>query len=375
MILTEEQRLIRDTARSYAREHIAPYAAQWDRDATFPAEALAGLAELGFYGMLVPEQHGGCDIGYVAAALVLEEIGVADAACSTIVSVTNSVGCMPLLQYGTAQQQRDFLSPLARGEKLAAFCLTEPQAGSDASGLKTRAERQGDSYVLNGTKQFITSGKNADLAIVFAVTDPAAGKRGISAFVVPTDTPGYRVASVEAKMGQRASDTCQIVFEHCSIPAVNLLGDEGQGYKIALGNLEGGRIGIAAQCIGIARAALEAATLYSREREAFAKPLAEHQAVAFKLADMATQIAAARQLTLHAAALKDAGEPCLSEASMAKLFASEMAERVCSDAIQIHGGYGYLQDFPVERYYRDVRACQIYEGTSEVQKMVISRAL
>ena len=375
MILTEEQRLIRDTARSYAREHIAPYAAQWDRDATFPAKALSGLAELGFYGMLVPEQHGGCDIGYVAAALVLEEIGVADAACSTIVSVTNSVGCMPLLQYGTAQQQRDFLSPLARGEKLAAFCLTEPQAGSDASGLKTRAERQGDSYVLNGTKQFITSGKNADLAIVFAVTDPAAGKRGISAFVVPTDTPGYRVASVEAKMGQRASDTCQIVFEHCSIPAVNLLGDEGQGYKIALGNLEGGRIGIAAQCIGIARAALEAAILYSREREAFAKPLAEHQAVAFKLADMATQIAAARQLTLHAAALKDAGEPCLSEASMAKLFASEMAERVCSDAIQIHGGYGYLQDFPVERYYRDVRACQIYEGTSEVQKMVISRAL
>ena len=375
MILTEEQRLIRDTARSYAREHIAPHAAQWDREATFPAEALAGLAELGFYGMLVPEQHGGCDIGYVAAALVLEEIGVADAACSTIVSVTNSVGCMPLLQYGTAQQQRDFLSPLARGEKLAAFCLTEPQAGSDASGLKTRAERQGDSYVLNGTKQFITSGKNADLAIVFAVTDLAAGKRGISAFVVPTDTPGYRVASVEAKMGQRASDTCQIVFEHCRIPADNLLGDEGQGYKIALGNLEGGRIGIAAQCIGIARAALEAATLYSREREAFAKPLSEHQAVAFKLADMATQIAAARQLTLHAAALKDAGEPCLSEASMAKLFASEMAERVCSDAIQIHGGYGYLQDFPVERYYRDVRACQIYEGTSEVQKMVISRAL
>ena len=375
MILTEEQRLIRDTARSYAREHIAPHAAQWDREATFPAEALAGLAELGFYGMLVPEQHGGCDIGYVAAALVLEEIGVADAACSTIVSVTNSVGCMPLLQYGTAQQQRDFLSPLARGEKLAAFCLTEPQAGSDASGLKTRAERQGDSYVLNGTKQFITSGKNADLAIVFAVTDPAAGKRGISAFVVPTETPGYRVASVETKMGQRASDTCQIVFEDCSIPAVNLLGEEGQGYKIALGNLEGGRIGIAAQCIGIARAALEAATLYSREREAFAKPLSDHQAVAFKLADMATQIAAARQLTLHAAALKDAGEPCLSEASMAKLFASEMAERVCSDAIQIHGGYGYLQDFPVERYYRDVRACQIYEGTSEVQKMVISRAL
>lgn len=375
MILTEEQRLIRETARSYASEHIAPFAAQWDRDATFPAEALRGLAKLGFYGMLVPEQHGGCDIGYVAAALVLEEIGVADAACSTIVSVTNSVGCMPLLQYGTAQQQRDFLAPLARGEKLAAFCLTEPQAGSDASGLKTRAQARGGDYVLNGTKQFITSGKNADIAIVFAVTDPAAGKRGISAFIVPTDTPGYRVASVETKMGQRASDTCQIAFEDCVVPAQNLLGDEGQGYKIALGNLEGGRIGIAAQCVGIARAALEAATLYSREREAFAKPLSEHQAVAFKLADMATQIEAARQLTLHAAALKDAGAPCLSEASMAKLFASEIAERVCSDAIQIHGGYGYLQDFPVERFYRDVRACQIYEGTSEVQKMVISRAL
>ncbi len=375
MILTEEQRLIRETARSYASEHIAPFAAQWDRDATFPAEALRGLAKLGFYGMLVPEQHGGCDIGYVAAALVLEEIGVADAACSTIVSVTNSVGCMPLLQYGTAQQQRDFLAPLARGEKLAAFCLTEPQAGSDASGLKTRAQARGGDYVLNGTKQFITSGKNADIAIVFAVTDPAAGKRGISAFIVPTDTPGYRVASIETKMGQRASDTCQIAFEDCVVPAQNLLGEEGQGYKIALGNLEGGRIGIAAQCVGIARAALEAATLYSREREAFAKPLSEHQAVAFKLADMATQIEAARQLTLHAAALKDAGAPCLSEASMAKLFASEIAERVCSDAIQIHGGYGYLQDFPVERFYRDVRACQIYEGTSEVQKMVISRAL
>lgn len=375
MILTEEQRLIRETARSYASEHITPFAAQWDRDATFPAEALRGLAKLGFYGMLVPEQHGGCDIGYVAAALVLEEIGVADAACSTIVSVTNSVGCMPLLQYGTAQQQRDFLAPLARGEKLAAFCLTEPQAGSDASGLKTRAQARGGDYVLNGTKQFITSGKNADIAIVFAVTDPAAGKRGISAFIVPTDTPGYRVASVETKMGQRASDTCQIAFEDCVVPAQNLLGEEGQGYKIALGNLEGGRIGIAAQCVGIARAALEAATLYSREREAFAKPLSEHQAVAFKLADMATQIEAARQLTLHAAALKDAGAPCLSEASMAKLFASEIAERVCSDAIQIHGGYGYLQDFPVERFYRDVRACQIYEGTSEVQKMVISRAL
>ncbi len=375
MLLSQEQTLIRDTARSYAREQIAPFAAQWDRDCEFPTAALKGLAELGFYGMLVPERHGGCDIGYVAAALVLEEIAVADAACSTIISVTNSVGCMPILQYGTEQQRRDFLKPLASGEQLAAFCLTEPQAGSDASGLQTRAQRQGDYYVLNGSKQFITSGKNADVAIVFAVSDPDAGKRGISAFIVPTQTPGYRVASVEAKMGQRASDTCNIVFEDCKIPAANLLGAEGEGYKIALGNLEGGRIGIAAQCLGIARAALEAASAYSREREAFSKPIGQHQAVAFALADMATQIEAARQLTLHAAALKDAGQPCLSEASMAKLFASEMAEKVCSQAIQIHGGYGYLQDFPVERYYRDVRACQIYEGTSEVQKMVISRAL
>ena len=375
MLLSQEQTLIRDPARSYAREKIAPFAAQWDRDCEFPAAALKGLAELGFYGMLVPESDGGCDIGYVAAALVLEEIAVADAACSTIISVTNSVGCMPILQYGTEQQRRDFLKPLASGEQLAAFCLTEPQAGSDASGLQTRAQRQGDYYVLNGSKQFITSGKNADVAIVFAVSDPDAGKRGISAFIVPTQTPGYRVASVEAKMGQRASDTCNIVFEDCKIPAANLLGAEGEGYKIALGNLEGGRIGIAAQCLGIARAALEAASAYSREREAFSKPIGQHQAVAFALADMATQIEAARQLTLHAAALKDAGQPCLSEASMAKLFASEMAEKVCSQAIQIHGGYGYLQDFPVERYYRDVRACQIYEGTSEVQKMVISRAL
>jgi len=375
MLLSQEQTLIRDTARNYAREKIAPFAAQWDRDCEFPADALKGLAELGFYGMLVPESDGGCDIGYVAAALVLEEIAVADAACSTIVSVTNSVGCMPILQYGSEQQRREFLKPLASGEQLAAFCLTEPQAGSDASGLKTRAQREGDYYILNGNKQFITSGKNADVAIVFAVSDPVAGKRGISAFIVPTHTPGYRVASVEAKMGQRASDTCHIVFEDCKIPATNLLGAEGEGYKIALGNLEGGRIGIAAQCLGIARAALEAATAYSRQREAFAKPIGQHQAVAFSLADMATQIEAARQLTLHAAALKDAGQPCLSEASMAKLFASEMAEKVCSSAIQIHGGYGYLQDFPVERYYRDVRACQIYEGTSEVQKMVISRAL
>lgn len=375
MRLSEDQRLIRDTARHYVRQHISPYAAEWDRDSTFPRAALKGLAELGFYGMLVPEEYGGSDIGYTSAALVLEEIAAGDAACSTIISVTNSVGCMPILKYGTESQKDQFLKPLARGEKLAAFCLTEPQAGSDASGLKMRAVREGDSYLLNGTKQFITSGKNADLAIVFAVTDSDAGKQGISAFIVPTDTPGYRVASTESKMGQRASDTCQINFENCRVPTTHLLGKEGQGYKIALDNLEGGRIGIAAQCLGIARAALEASVDYSRARSAFNKTLDQHQAVAFKLADMATQIEAARQLTLHAASLKDSREPCLSEASMAKLFASEMAERVCSHAIQIHGGYGYLSDFPVERFYRDVRVCQIYEGTSEVQKMVISRGL
>lgn len=375
MILSEEQNMIRDAARQYVQECIKPDAMKWDQEKTFPAEALKGLAELGFYGMLVPEQYGGCDIGYTSAALVLEEIAAGDAACSTVVSVTNSVACMPIYQFGNDQQKETFLTPLASGEHLGAFCLTEPHAGSDASDLKTKAVKDGDEYVLNGVKQYITSGKNANTAIVFAVTDPSAGKKGISAFIVPTDTKGYIVAKVEDKMGQHASDTCQIIFEDCRIPASNLLGEEGQGYKIALSNLEGGRIGIGAQCIGIAKAALEAANEFAKDRTSFGKPINKHQAVAFKLAEMATQIEAARQLTLHAAQLKDQGLPCLKEASMAKLFASEMAEKVCSDAIQIHGGYGYLADFPVEKYYRDVRVCQIYEGTSEVQKMVISRSI
>lgn len=375
MILNEEQSLIQDTARQYVAEKITPFAADWDRNKTFPVDALNGLAELGFYGMLVPEQWGGCDIGYTSAAIVLEEIAAGDAAISTIISVTNSVGCMPIFQFGDERQKNEFLKPLASGEKLAAFCLTEPQAGSEASRLKTRAVLDGEDYVLNGTKQFITSGKNADIAIVFAVTDPDAGKKGISAFIVPTTTPGYIVSSVEEKLGQHASDTCQIVFNDCRIPSTNLLGKEGQGYKIALANLEGGRIGIAAQCIGIARAALEAALLFAKEREAFGSPIAEHQSISFKLAEMATQVEAARQLNFHAAQLKDHGMPCLIQASMAKLFASEMAEKVCSDAIHIHGGYGYLKDFPVERYFRDVKVCQIYEGTNEVQKMVISRSL
>ncbi|MET1253907.1 acyl-CoA dehydrogenase family protein [Aliikangiella maris] len=375
MFLTEEQSMIQEAARQYVQEKIAPFSADWDRNKTFPAEALKGLGELGFFGMLVPEKWHGCDIGYFSAALVLEEIAAGDAACSTIISVTNSVGCMPILNFGSDAQKEKYLKPLATGEHLAAFCLSEPHAGSDAADLKTKAVLDGDSYVINGVKQFITSGKNADTAIVFAVTDASAGKKGISAFIVPTETPGYIVANVENKMGQHASDTAQILFEDCRIPRENLLGEEGQGYKIALSGLEGGRIGIAAQCVGIARAALDAAVQYTQERTAFGKSLHQHQAISFKLADMATQLDAARLMVHRAALHKDMGNPCLKEASMAKLFASEAAEKICSDAIQIFGGYGYLNDFPVERYYRDVRVCQIYEGTSEVQKLVIGRSL
>lgn len=375
MILTEEQTMIQDMARGYVQERIAPFSEEWDKNKTFPAEALRGLGELGFYGMLVPEQWGGSEIGYTAAALVLEEIAAGDGACSTVISVTNSVGCMPILNFGTDEQKEKFLKPMASGEALGAFCLTEPHAGSDAADLKTKAVKDGDHYVLNGVKQFITSGKNGQIAIVFAITDPSAGKKGISAFIVPTDTPGYIVANIEDKMGQNASDTAQIVFEDCKVPAENLLGKEGEGYKIALSGLEGGRIGIAAQAVGMARAAYEYALEYSKDRTSFGKPIFKHQAVQFKLAEMATQVDAARNMVLNAAQLRDAGKPCLKEACMAKLFASEAAEKVCSDAIQVLGGYGYLKDYPVERIYRDVRIAQIYEGTSEVQKMVIARAI
>jgi len=375
MRLTEEQRLLRDTAREVAQNLLAPYSAEWDREARFPKEALAELGKLGFMGVLVPEQYGGAGADHVGYALALEEIAAGDGSVSTILSVQNSVGCLPILNYGSEEQKQRFLVPLAKGEKLACFCLTEPQAGSDAAALKTRARRHGNRWVLSGTKQFITSGSTADLAIVFAVTDPAAGRKGISAFVVPTSTPGYRVARLEHKLGQRASDTAQLVFEDMELTPDLLLGGEGEGYRIALSNLEGGRIGIAAQAIGMARAAYEAALAYAKEREAFGEKLIAHQAVAFRLADMATQIAAARGLVLDAAALRDAGEPCLKEAAMAKLFASEMAERVASDAIQIHGGYGYLADFPVERIYRDVRVCQIYEGTSDIQRLIIAREI
>jgi butyryl-CoA dehydrogenase len=375
MRLTDEQRLLRDTARNVAQDLLAPNSAEWDREARFPKEALAELGKLGFMGMLVPEQYCGAGADHVGYALALEEMAAGAGSMSTILSVHNSVGCVPILNFGSEEQKQRFLVPLAKGEQLACFCLTEPQAGSDAAAIKTRARRRGNRWVVDGTKQFITSGQNADVAIVFAVTDPAAGRKGISAFIVPTSTPGYRVARLEHKLGQRASDTAQLVFEDMELTPDLLLGGEGEGYRIALANLEGGRIGIAAQAIGMARAAYEAALAYAKEREAFGAKIIAHQAVAFRLADMATQIAAARGLMLDAAARRDTGEPCLTEAAMAKLFASEMAERVASDAIQIHGGYGYLADFPVERIYRDVRVCQIYEGTSDIQRLIIAREL
>jgi len=377
MLLSESQRLIRDTMRRFARERLAPFAAEWDRNHAFPRQALAELGHLGAYGIVVPERYGGAGLDYVSLAVALEEIAAGDGATSTILSVQNSVVCGPILAFGSDAQKERYLKPLAGGTKLGCFCLTEPHVGSDAAAITTRAElvKGGDGYVLNGVKQFITSGKHADVAIVFAVTDRTGGKKGISAFIVDTDAPGYIVARIEEKLGQRASDTAQIVFENCRVPTANLLGREGEGYRIALANLEAGRIGIAAQSVGMARSAFEAALAYAGERRSFGKPLVEHQAIAFRLADMATEIEVARQMVWHAASLRDAGEPCLKEASMAKLFASEMAERVCSAAIQIHGGYGYVMDFPVERIYRDVRVCQIYEGTSDIQRLVIARAL
>jgi hypothetical protein len=375
MLLPEDHLAVQDAVRAYVQAEIAPHAAAWDKSHQFPKAALKGLADLGCYGVAVPAQWGGAGLDYLALSVILEEIAAGDGATSTIVSVNNCPVCSILMAFGNADQKERFLKPLARGDMLGAFCLTEPHVGSEAGGLRTTAVRDGDHYVLNGVKQFITSGKHGDVAIVMAVTDKAAGKKGISAFLVPTATPGYTVARLEDKMGQHASDTAQILFENCRVPVQNLLGEEGMGLKIALSGLEGGRIGIASQAVGMARAAFDAALAYAKQRTSFGQPIFQHQAVQFKLADMATQIEAARQMIRHAAALKDAGRPCLKEAAMAKLFASEMAERVCSDAIQVHGGYGYVSDFPVERIYRDVRVCQIYEGTSEVQKILIGRAL
>jgi hypothetical protein len=375
MLLSEDHLAVQEAVRAFVQAEIAPHAAAWDKSHAFPKAALRGLADLGCYGVAVPEHWDGAGLDYLALAVILEEVAAGDGATSTVVSVNNCPVCSILMAFGNDEQKERFLKPLARGDMLGAFCLTEPHVGSEAGGLRTTARRDGEHYVLDGVKQFITSGRNGDVAIVMAVTDKAAGKKGISAFLVPTSTPGYTVARVEDKLGQHASDTAQIVFEGCRVPAANRLGEEGMGLRIALSGLEGGRIGIASQALGMARAAFEAALAYSKTRTSFGQPIFEHQAVQFKLADMATQLEAARQLIWHAAALKDAGRPCLKEAAMAKLYASEMAERVCSDAIQVHGGYGYVSDFPVERIYRDVRVCQIYEGTSEVQKILIGRAL
>jgi hypothetical protein len=375
MILTEEQLLIQETARKFSQERLAPNSAQWEREAAFPRGLFKELGALGFMGMTVPTEWGGAGADHVAYALALAEIAAGDGALATVVSGHNSVGVMPILNYGTEVQKRRYVRDLATGAKLTAFALTEPQGGSDAASIRTRAVRKGDSYVLNGTKQFITSGSTADIALVIAVTNPEAGKRGISAFIVDTKATGYIVSRIEKKMGQNASDTCEIQLENVVVPAEDRLGEEGQGYRIALANLEGGRIGIGSQSVGLAQAALEIAVRYAHERHAFGKPIFEHQAVSFRLADMATSLEAARQLVLHAAALKTAGRPCLTEASMAKLFASEAAERICSDAVQTLGGAGYMQDFGVERIYRAVRGAKIYEGTNDIQRLVISRSL
>jgi alkylation response protein AidB-like acyl-CoA dehydrogenase len=375
MILTPDQLMIRDAVRDFAQQELWPHAAEWDKQHTFPHEVHKGLAALGAYGICVPEALGGAGLDYLTLALVLEEIAAGDGGTSTAISVTNCPVNAILMRYGNDQQQKKWLTPLAQGEMLGAFCLTEPHVGSDASALRTTATKQGDDYVINGVKQFITSGKNGHVAIVIAVTDKGAGKKGMSAFIVPTNAPGYHVARLEDKLGQHSSDTAQINFDNCRIPTENLIGQEGEGYKIALSALEGGRIGIAAQSIGMARSAFETALQYSKDRESFGTAIFNHQAVGFRLAECATQLEAARQLMYHAASLRDAGLPCLKEAAMAKLFASETAEKVCSVAIQTLGGYGVVGDFPVERIYRDVRVCQIYEGTSDVQKIIIQRAL
>lgn len=375
MLLNEDQRLIRDAVRDYAQNELWPTAAERDRSHRFPHEELQALAGMGLFGLTVPTEWGGAGLDYVSAAVALEEVAAGDGAISTILSVQNSVVCGPVLHFGNAEQKARFLRPFASGDMLGAFCLTEPQAGSDAAALQAKAVRDGDDYLISGSKQFITNGSHAGAAIVFAVTDPAAGRQGITAFIVPTDLPGFEVVRVEDKLGQHCSDTAALAFDQVRIPSSLRLGREGEGYRIALANLESGRIGIAAQCLGMARSALQCALDYARERHSFGKPIYQHQAVQFRLANAATRLEAARQLVWHAASLKDAGQPCLKEAAMAKLFASEMAEQVCTDALQTFGGYGYLNDFPVERIYRDVRVTQIYEGTSDIQRLIIAREL
>ena len=375
MLLSDDQILIRESAREFAQGEIAPRAAEMDKTAEFPADIAVKLGELGFLGMTISEEWGGIGADNVSLALVIEEISAADGACGLLVGLQNSVVCGPINQFGSKEQKERFLRPAARGEMRGCFCLTEPQAGSDASNLRTRAELRGNRYIVNGSKQFISSGSTADFALIFGVTDPDAGKKGISAFIALTDADGYQVVTREDKLGQRASDTCQLSFNDLEVFPDMVLGEPGEGYRIALSNLEGGRIGIGAQALGIARAAYEAALSYAKDRESMGRPIIEHQAVAFRLADMATKIEVSRQMILHAATIKDSGRPALKEASMAKLFASEMAEEVCSAAIQIHGGYGFVRGYPVERLWRDVRVCTIYEGTSDVQRLVIGREI
>lgn len=373
--LSEDHIMMRDMARDFAQNEIAPKALEWEAAAWLGDDVIEQMGELGFLGMTVPEEYGGSYSDYIAYALVIEEIAAADAAMATMMSVHSSVGCGTILNSGNEQQKQEWLPCMCSGEIIGAFCLTEPQAGSEAHNLKTRAAREGDRWILNGSKQFVTNGKRAGVANVFAVTDPSQGKRGISAFIVPTDNPGYQVIRVEDKLGIKASDTCAVSLDNCELSADMLLGEEGRGLSIALSNLENGRIGIAAQAVGIARAALEAAVEYANERVQFDKPLTQHPSIADKLANMATMVNAARLLTLHAASMKTQGLPCLSEASQAKLYASEIAEKVCSEAIQIHGGYGFLSDYIVQKYYRDARITQIYEGTSEIQRLIIARGL
>ncbi|WP_339863867.1 acyl-CoA dehydrogenase family protein [Paremcibacter congregatus] len=375
MMLTEEQEMIRDMARDFAQKELAPRAAEWDKNGNLPMDVLHQMGQLGLMGMTIPEQWGGAETDYVSYALALMEIAGGDGGVSTIMSVNNAPVCAAILKEGSDAQKERFLKPLARGEMIGAFCLTEPQAGSDASMLKCRARKTDDGWVINGTKLFITSGRIGGAAIIFAVTDPDKGKKGISAFLLPTDLPGFTVASVEEKLGQKSSDTCTLVFEDMAVSKDMLLGEENNGYRVALANLETGRIGIAAQSVGMARAALNHAITYANERTSFGKTIIQHQAVGFRLADMATKLEAAQLLVLNAASLKDQGKPCLTEACMAKLFASETAEEVCSAALQTLGGYGYLKDFPIERIYRDVRVCQIYEGTSDIQRMIINRSM
>jgi len=374
MIPSEEQTLIRDMARDFARDRLKPFSPDWDKEGRFPKEAIAEMAELGFLGMLIPEEWGGVGANYLTYAMAIEELAAGDASVTTVVAVQMLVNNI-LHQRGSAEQKETWLKPLAQGNKLSAFALTEPHAGSDASNLKTKAIKTDSGWEITGSKQFITNGSHADVILVFAMTAPSAGHRGISAFLVPANTPGFEVARCEEKMGQKASDATHLIFDGVKLPDSALVGNEGEGYRYALENLEAGRIGIASQSIGMARAAFEATTEYAKDREAFGKPIAEHQAVAFRLAEMATEIEAARQLTWHAASIRDAGQRCIKEAAMAKLFASEMAEKVCSEAIQTHGGYGYIKDYRVEQIFRDARICRIYEGTSDIQKMLISREI